>query len=290
MEPLSRLSPPVPRLVELERLRILAHRFERDPECAEEAVRDLAGVAGSLGGARPKASVEGDGQLWIAKFTSRDDRRAVERAEIATLRLAARCGLRVPEARLELVRSDSPVALIRRFDRRGDVRIPYMSARTALDWEGTEGRYYTDIADVVRQISGHPSDDLRELWRRIVFTILVSNTDDHLKNHGFIYAGRDRWRLSPAFDINPAPTRQRMLQTGILEGEPFEASLALALDSAGFFDIEREDAERMASRMAAIVNGAWRKALRAEGASAGEIDAFAGAFQHDAMEQALALA
>ena len=81
-----------------------------------------------------------------------------------------------------------------------------------------------------------------------------------------------------------------MLQTGILEGEPFEASLALALDSAGFFDIEREDAERMASRMAAIVNGAWRKALRAEGASAGEIDAFAGAFQHDAMEQALALA
>ena len=290
MEPLSRLSPPAPRLVELERLRILAHRFERDPECAEEAVRDLAGVAGSLGGARPKASVEGDGQLWIAKFTSRDDRRAVERAEIATLRLAARCGLRVPEARLELVRSDSPVALIRRFDRRGGVRIPYMSARTALDWEGTEGRYYTDIADIVRQISGHPSDDLRELWRRIVFTILVSNTDDHLKNHGFIYAGRDRWRLSPAFDINPAPTRQRMLQTGIVEGEPFEASLALALDSAGFFDIEREDAERMASRMAAIVNGAWRKALRAEGASAGEIDAFAGAFQHDAMEQALALA
>ena len=290
MKPLSQLSPPVPRLIELERLRMLAHQFERDPELAEEAVRDLAGVAGSLGGARPKASVEGDGQLWIAKFTSRDDQRAVERAEIATLRLAARCGLRVPEARLELVRSDSPVALIRRFDRRGDVRIPYMSARAALDLESAEGRYYTDIADVVRQISSQPSDDLRELWRRIVFTVLVSNTDDHLKNHGFIYAGRDRWRLSPAFDINPTPTRQRMLQTGILEGEPFEASLALALDAAGFFDIEREDAERMASRMAAIVNGTWREALRAEGASAGEIDAFAGAFQHDAMEQALALA
>ena len=214
----------------------------------------------------------------------------MERAEIATLRLAAGCGLRVPEARLELVRSDSPVALIRRFDRRGDVRIPYMSARTALDWEGSEGRYYTDIADVIRQISSQPHDDLHELWRRIIFTVLVSNTDDHLKNHGFIYVGRDRWRLSPAFDINPAPTRQRMLQTGILEGEPFDASLTLALDAAGFFDIEREDAERMASRMATIVNGAWREYLLAEGASAGEIDAFAAAFQHDAMEQALALA
>ena len=247
-------------------------------------------MAGSLGGARPKASVEGDGQLWIAKFTSRDDRRAVERAEIATLRLAARCGLRVPEARLELVRSDSPVALIRRFDRRGDIRIPYMSARTALDWEGAEGRYYTDIADVIRQISSQPRDDLRELWRRIVFTILVSNTDDHLKNHGFIYAGRDRWRLSPAFDINPAPTRQRMLQTGIMEGGSFEASLRLALDAAGFFDIERDDAKRTAARMAAIVNGAWREALRAEGVSVGEIEAFATAFQHDAMEHALALA
>ena len=290
LQPLSRLTPPVPRLVELERLRTLAHQFERDPEGAEEAVWDLAGVAGSLGGARPKASVAGEGQLWIAKFTSHDDRRAVERAEIATLRLAAGCGLRVPEARLELVRSDSPVALIRRFDRRGDVRIPYMSARTALDWEGSEGRYYTDIADVIRQISSQPRDDLHELWRRIIFTILVSNTDDHLKNHGFIYVGRDRWRLSPVFDINPAPTRQRMLQTGILEGEPFNASLALALDAAGFFDIEREDAERMASRMATIVNGAWRETLLVEGASAGEIDAFAAAFQHDAMERALALA
>ena len=182
------------------------------------------------------------------------------------------------------------MALIRRFDRLGERRIPYISARTALNWDGSEGRYYTDIADVIRQISDQPRNDLRELWHRIIFTILVSNTDDHLKNHGFIYVGRDRWRLSPAFDINPAPTRQRMLQTGILEGEPLEASLTLALDAAGFFDIESEEAERTASRMAVIVNKGWRETLLAEGASTGEIDAFAPAFQHDAMEQALALA
>ena len=290
LEPLSRLSPPVPRLVELERLRTLTHQFERDPDGTDEAVLDLAGAAGSLGGARPKASVQGEGHLWIAKFTSRNDRRAVERAEVATLKLAAKCGLRVPEARLELVRSESPVALIRRFDRRGEIRIPYISAQTALEREGTEGGHYTDIADIIRQISSQPADDLLELWRRLIFTILVSNTDDHLKNHGFLYSGRDLWRLSPAFDINPAPTRQRMLQTGIMEGEPFEASLALALEAARHFDIEREDAERTASRMAALVNGAWREAFRAEGASAGETDAFTAAFQHEAMERTLALA
>lgn len=288
-QPLSRLSPPVPRLVELEKLRALAHQFELDPESVEEDIINLAGAAGSLGGARPKASVEGRGQLWIAKFTSRDDRRAVERAEIATLKLAARCGLNVPEAHLELADSDSPVALIRRFDRRGETRIPYMSARTALDWDGSEGRYYTDIADVIRQISSQPHDDLHELWNRIIFTILISNTDDHLKNHGFIYVGRNRWRLSPAFDINPAPTRQRILQTGILEGEPFDASLTRALDAASFFDVEQEDAKKMASQMATVVNDTWRESLRLEGASASEINSFAAAFQHDAMEQALAL-
>lgn len=185
-------------------------RFERDPGGAEEAARDLAVVAGSLGGARPKAIVEGDGHLWIAKFTSALDTIPVERAEIATLKLATKCGLRVAEARLELQCSDSPVALIRRFDRRGKTRIPYISARTALDQQTNESGFYTDIADVIRQISSKPVDDLNELWRRIVFTILVSNKDDHLQNHGFIYAGSDRWRLSPAFDINPSPSRQRM--------------------------------------------------------------------------------
>lgn len=289
MTPLSRLSAPVPRSIELERIRSLAHQYESDPDRAGDAVRELAGVAGASGGARPKANVEDNGQLWIAKFTSREDRRAVERAEVATLKLASSCGLRVPEARLELTRSDSPVALIRRFDRRGDIRIPYMSARTALDARGTEGRYYTEIADVIRQISSKPLDDLHELWRRIVFTILVSNTDDHLKNHGFIYAGQGRWRLSPAFDINPASMRQRVLQTGILEGEPFQASLKLALEAAGLFDFEQQDAKRTASKMAVLIDMEWRKALRTEGTSASETEAFASAFQHEAMEQALTL-
>ena len=287
MEPLSDLTPPIPRLVELERLRTLAQRFEQDPSGAEEEARDLAGVAGSLGGARPKANVEGDGHLWIAKFTSAQDTKPVERAEVATLKLARMCGLRVADARLELRDSDSPIALIRRFDRRGDTRIPYISARTALDWQSEDGGFYTDIADVIRQISSKPVEDLHELWRRIVFTILVSNKDDHLKNHGFIYAGNDRWRLSPAFDINPSPSRHRVLETGIIQGGSFDASMEIALNACEFFGIESEHARQTTSEMARSIVGAWRRALRDEGTSAQDIAFYKDAFEHRDCEYAL---
>ncbi len=286
MEPLSDLTPPIPRLVELERLRLLAQRFEQDPGGAEEEARNLAGVAGSLGGARPKANVEGDEHLWIAKFTSVQDTTPVERVEVATLNLAAMCGLRVANARLELRDSDSPIALIRRFDRRGPARIPYISARTALDWQSEEGGFYTDIADVIRQISSTPVDDLHELWRRIVFTILVSNTDDHLKNHGFIYVGGDRWRLSPAFDINPSPSRHRVLETGIIQGGSFEASLEIALEACEFFDVKWEDAERVAAEMASTLAASWKEALRDEGASSDDIRLYSEAFEHTEAEVA----
>lgn len=287
MEPLSDLNPTIPRLVDLEHLRALAQRFERDPGGGEQEARDLAGVAGSLGGARPKANVEGDGHLRIAKFTSEKDTKPVERVEVATLKLAAQCGLRVAEATLELRDSDHPIALIRRFDRRDGARIPYMSARTALDWQSDEGGYYTDIADVIRQVSSKPSEDLNELWRRIVFTILVSNKDDHLKNHGFIYSGGDRWRLSPAFDINPSPSRHRVLETGIIQGGSFDASFDIALDAAEFFDVAPPEARRQASEMAKTIAKNWKQALSAEGASPDDMRIYADAFEHREAEKAL---
>lgn len=288
-EPLSDLMPPIPRLVELERLRALAQRFERDPGGAEAEARDLAGVAGSLGGARPKANVEGDGHLWIAKFTSAQDTKPVERLEVAALKLAARCGLRAAEARLELRDSDSPIALIRRFDRRGKTRIPYISARTALEWNSDEGGFYTDIADIIRQISSKPVEDLNELWRRIVFTILVSNSDDHLKNHGFLYAGGDRWRLSPAFDINPSPSRHRVLETGIIQGGSFDASLDIALEACEFFDVAHADARQQAFQMAETIAKGWKQAVRDEGGSSDDLRTYADAFEHTAAEKALRL-
>lgn len=199
------------------------------------------------------------------------------------MKLAAMCGLRVAEAKLELRDSDSPIALIRRFDRRGETRIPYISARTALDWQGDEGGFYTDIADVIRQISSKPSDDLHELWRRIVFTILVSNKDDHLKNHGFIYAGGDRWRLSPAFDINPSPSRHRVLETGIVQGGSFDASLDIALDACGFFDMGLAEAKQEVLNMARTVASNWKQVLRKEGASSEELRVYSDAFEHTEM-------
>ena len=289
MEPLSDLTPPIPRLVELERLRTLTQRFEQDPGGAEEEARDLAGVAGSLGGARPKANVEGDGHLWIAKFTSAQDTKPVERAEVATLKLARICGLRVADARLELRDSDSLIALIRRFDRRGDTRIPYISARTALDWQSDDGGFYTDIADVIRQISSKLVEDLHELWRRIVFTILVSNKDDHLKNDGFIYAGDDRWRLSPAFDINPSPSRHRVLETGIVQGESFDASLEIALEACEFFDVKMDKAGQIARDMATTLSGNWPQAMREEGMTGDGLRLYQDAFEHSESARALAM-
>ncbi len=281
LEPLSRHCPPIPHLVDLKRVRELADRFERDPGGAEQEARDLAGVAGSLGGARPKASVQGEGHLWIAKFTSAQDNKPVERVEVATLKLATLCGLRAASARLELRNSDSPIALIRRFDRLGQKRIPYMSARAAMDWQGTQAGYYTDIADVIRQISKNAIEDLHELWRRIIFTILVSNTDDHLKNHGFIYVGNDRWRLSPAFDINPSPSRHRKLETGIVTGGVFDASLAIALDACEFFELNLPDARLEACRIANVVADNWKQAMKDEGATSDDVRFYADAFEHD---------
>ncbi|MBL4894831.1 MAG: HipA domain-containing protein [Emcibacter sp.] len=146
------------------------------------------------------------------------------------------------------------------------------------------------MADVIRQISSKPKEDLRELWSRIVFTILVSNKDDHLKNHGFIYAGRDRWRLSPAFDINPSPSRHRVLETGILAGETFNASLDLAIDASEFFDLSRDEAIEIAKGIAQVTSAHWREALRQEGASAADVKIYIDAFEHEEVEKALGLA
>ena len=179
--------------------------------------------------------------------------------------------------------------MIRRFDRRGNTRIPYISARTALDWDSDEGGYYTDIAEVIRQISSKPVEDLHELWRRIVFTILVSNKDDHLKNHGFIYAGGDRWRSSPAFDINPSPSRHRVLETGIVRGGPFDASLEIALEACEFFDLKRESAKAQASEMAHMIPEGWKQAMREEGCTSDDVQKYANAFQHEESHRALAI-
>jgi len=164
-----------------------------------------------------------------------------------------------------------------------------MSARTALDWKSDENGFYSDIADLIRQISSKPAEDLHELWRRIVFTILVSNTDDHLKNHGFVYAGNDQWRLSPAFDINPSPSRHRILETGIIKGGAFDASLDIAIEACEFFDLVSSEARQQANSIAKTIAGNWKEALRAEGATVVDVKNYTAAFEHADAVKALRL-
>mgnify|MGYP006272835385 CR=1 FL=1 len=287
--PFPTIGPSVPRLADLEALARIAARFERDPAGADAEARELAGAAGSLGGARPKANLRDGADLWLAKFTSIDDTWPVERLEVATLDLARRVGLRAPEARLELAGSDRPVALIRRFDRRQGGRVPYISARTALGRIGSATGHYTDIADVLRMISARPAEDLRELWCRMLFGILVTNTDDHLKNHGFIYAGNNLWRLSPLFDVNPQLRRHPQMETGISPIHGHTPDVAAALDAAPFFDLDAVDARALAHEMAATLRDARRDALRRRGLTGPALAACAPAFEHDRLEVALTL-
>lgn len=288
-EPFPRIGRAVPRLADIEDLLKIAQRFERDPAGAEQDALDLVGAAGTPGGARPKANVRDGERLWLAKFTSINDTWPVERLEVATMRLAGRLGLRAPECRLELPGSAHPIGLFSRFDRRGGGRVPYISARTALGKLGHASGFYTDIADIIRTISARPGDDLREIWRRMVFGILVTNTDDHLKNHGFIYAGQNLWRLSPLFDVNPQPRRHAQMETGISPIHGHEPDIAAAIDAAEFFDISAPEARALARDMAQVIGNTWRDELRHQGLAGAGLNACAPAFEHERMDAALGL-
>ena len=248
----------------------------------------LAGAAGS-GGARPKANVRDGETLWLAKFTSVHDRQPIERVEVATLALAEACGIRTPRARLELAETPFPVALIQRFDRRGTARIPYISARTALGKTGTELGSYSEIVDFMRTHAADPQGDFRELFLRLIFTILVSNKDDHLKNHGFLYVGAGRWRLSPVFDVNPAPDRNPHLETAILEGGVHDRSVKLALEACSFLEIPEDEARRIIRNTARRISNGWRESLRRVGVSGASARDYEPAFVNEQTELALSI-
>ncbi len=217
------------------------------------------------------------------------DQQPIERVEVATLKLARACGIRTPEARLELAETPFPVALIQRFDRRGTARIPYISARTALGKKGTELGAYTEIVDFMRVHSADAAADFRELYLRLIFTILVSNKDDHLKNHGFLYVGAGRWRLSPVFDVNPAPDRNPHLETAIVEGGKHDRSIELALEAAPFFEVDEAEARQTIRETAQRISGEWRDALRKVGLAGAQAREYEAAFVNDQMERALTL-
>ena len=268
----------IPPLVELPRLLSAAERVLGNSD-TDEDLRLLLAPGSSLGGARPKASVrDRDGTLAIAKFPSKGDEIDTVRWEAVALTLAAKAGIPVPSWRLETV-DGKPVLLLRRFDRARAMRLPFLSAMSMLDAKDNEPRSYLEFVDVLRQHGAAPKEDMHALWRRIVFSILISNTDDHLRNHGFLYAGPAGWKLSPAYDLNPVPTdiKPRILTTAI-NLEDTTASLSLALEVAAYFELDTKEARQIATQVGRAV-ARWRSAAAKIGLRAAEIDRMASAFE-----------
>ena len=275
----------VPPIVELPKLLSATERFLANVESVDD-LRLLLAPGSSLGGARPKASVrDTNGAMLIAKFPKRveDDYRVVAWEAVA-LELARMAGLRVAESRLDVI-AGRDVLLVTRFDRRitpgGVRRIPYLSALSMLGAMDGERRSYPEIADVLRAHGADTVRDLAELWRRIVFSVLISNTDDHLRNHGFLYDGVSGWRLSPVFDVNPVPTdiKDRMLSTSIgTDGDP-TASLDIAFEVAPTFGLKSAAAREIVAYVGAAVSQ-WRMVAERVGLDAMELERMSSAFEH----------
>lgn len=274
----KRTAPP---LIELDSLLHATRAVETDTETAAD-LEYLRGRGTSLGGLRPKCTViDQDGFLSIGKFSSVHDSYCVTKGEVLALRVAAAAGIQAAEARI--VESDgTSVALIKRFDRgvRGE-RIPYLSAATLL---GIDNSYqvhtYIEIVDALKRYSPNFRADAEELWRRIAVTILITNVDDHMRNHGFLHTEKNQWRLSPAFDINPFPDRRRVLKTWIAESIGDAASIQSLMEVAPYFGIE----SRRACELLSIVEGAvarWRQIGKEIGMKASELNAFETAFEHE---------
>lgn len=275
----------LPPLVSLNALVRATDAIHSETETAED-LRFLLGAGSPLGGARPKSAVSlADERLAMAKFPKPDDTRDIAAGEILALTLAAQAGIQVAEHRLVSVGGNS-VAVISRFDRAGTNRIPFISAVTLLGLPQGEPGAYTLLADGIRQFGNDVSGDLRELWRRLVFSLLASNYDDHLRNHGFLMHEPGRWSLSPAYDINPVPEvdRVHINKTAITEDQN-EPSVANALAAAPRFGLRATESKKFLREVFTVVSG-WRKTGKQLHLKASVLDAYASAFEHPLTDEA----
>lgn len=286
------VEPPAPlrefnKTWDLEKLQALADALLADEPPKDAAqVEELLLLGTSMGGARPKVVVESDEALWLAKFNRPDDRWNMARVEHATLQLARRCGLRVAESQIVTV-GGRDVLLVKRFDRQrgegGYTRARMVSALTLLETDETpDGRArwsYILLAETLRRISERPADDARELFGRMVFNALVSNTDDHPRNHA-AFAPGSGWRLSPAYDLTPTPAvaeeRRDLAMACGAQGR--YANAANLLSECRRFLLDPQDAKRIIDDMEAVVARDWFPVARSCGVSAADCDAIRRAF------------
>ncbi len=273
-----RTAPP---LLELRQIQDASRAVEEGTETAADLTY-LRGRGTSLGGLRPKCTVlDEDGALAIGKFPSVQDERPITKGEVLAMHLAKAAGINAAET--HLVDSDGvPVALVRRFDRTPDgKRRMYVSAATLLGVErnDSEDHSYTEIVDALRVHGAAVQADIEELWRRMAFSILITNVDDHLHNHGFLHAEGDLWRLAPAFDLNPFPDRVRELKTWVSVETGPAATIEALMSVTAYFRVGARRAKEILRAVERAVNS-WRKTGRALGLTDRELDQFAEAFEH----------
>lgn len=274
----------VPPWTTLRTLEEASRRFENDEsDLSDVWLERLIRPGSSLGGARPKASVvDQSGDLWIAKFPSKHDENDTGAWEKITHDLAVECGINVPEARLERFSDFGSTFLVKRFDRDVDSRIHFASSMTLLGKEdgasAADGTSYLDLAAFIKANGANPKADLEELWRRIVFSMAVNNTDDHLRNHAFILK-KSGWILSPMFDVNPVPYGDE-LSLNVDESNN-GISLELALSVAPRFGISPSDAKTTVSDIVGTVTTGWERLARQYGLSRSQIENMRPAFGLD---------
>lgn len=265
----------------LRKLESASLAFEKNEDGMEEKwLKQLLAPGASLGGARPKASVAApDDSLWIAKFPSKHDDTNVGAWEMVVHDLAVMCGLNVPSALIENFSKTGSTFLVKRFDRSGKKRIHFASAMTLLGKSdgasGADGTSYLDIVSFIRKNGATPKMDLLELWKRIVFNMAVSNTDDHLRNHGFILTN-DGWHLSPLYDVNPNSDGD-ILSLNVDEHNNL-IDFDLALEVAPMFGIAEKEAKGSLQEIKTVVEDNWRILAKKYTITRGEIERMASAF------------
>lgn len=272
-------APPWARLRELEEAcRHLEN--EEDGDQHEQWLAMLIAPGSSLGGARPKASVtDPQDNLWIAKFPRHQDNANMSAWEYVTSQMARDAGICVPQTRIENYSRFGATFLAKRFDRMGTQRIHFASAMTLLGkTEGADahsGSSYLELAQFIVQYGAKPQEDLRELWTRIVFAIAVANTDDHLRNHGFLLT-QSGWALSPAYDLNPNPQGNGLTLNISDTDNSLDFSLAMAV--APLFRVKADDAKDIMKTVCNVVSS-WRHYASRAGISSSEQDAMQTAFR-----------
>ncbi|MBK9442933.1 MAG: HipA domain-containing protein, partial [Comamonadaceae bacterium] len=269
-------APPVSQLGALQQVALaLSRKRQDDLSLLSHWLKVLVAPGASLGGARPKANLLGEGEsLWIAKFPAADDESDVALGEKLVHDLAKQCGIDVPPSRLELIGHGYHTFLVQRFDRLGSRRRFFTSAMSLLNKTDKEEASYLDLAEFIatKGSPAHIADDLRELFRRVAFNVIVANRDDHLRNHGFVRLPGG-WRLSPAFDMNSSGKRDSHVLA--LADHDVTPDLETVLQTAEFYRLSAKEAQTIVDKIIDVVRH-WDVQARLLGLSAedrGELDA-----------------